>query len=116
DRREADAAVAHHRSGDPVPAGGCQQRVPGGLAVVVGVDVDETGGDHQAGRIDLAARRAQVLADLDDAVTVDRHVADERRLAGPVVDGPATDDQIPHRRLLARVSRIFTGAYPGAAE
>ena len=40
-RREADAAVAHHRRGDAVPARRRELRIPGGLAVVVRVDVDE---------------------------------------------------------------------------
>ena len=39
--READAAVAHHDGGDAVPRRRQQAAVPGGLAVVVGVDVDE---------------------------------------------------------------------------
>ena len=47
-RREADAAIAHHRRGDAVPARGLQVRVPGRLAVIVGVDVDEAGRDQQA--------------------------------------------------------------------
>ena len=40
-RREADAAVAHHDGRDAVPARRREHRVPGDLAVEVGVDVDE---------------------------------------------------------------------------
>ena len=76
-RREADAAVAHDRRRDAVPAEGRQQRVPGGLAVVVGVDVDPAGGDDHARRVDLAPGGAEGLADRDDAVAIDRDVADE---------------------------------------
>jgi hypothetical protein len=46
-RREADAAVAHHHGGDAVPQRRREQRVPGGLAVVVRVHVDEAGGHHE---------------------------------------------------------------------
>ena len=54
DGREADAAVAHHDGRDAVIAGGREVRIPGGLAVVVGVDVDEARRDREAGGVDLA--------------------------------------------------------------
>ena len=53
-RREADAAVAHHDRGDAVPARRRELRVPGGLAVVVRVHVDEAGRDQQAVGVDLS--------------------------------------------------------------
>ena len=56
-RREADAAVAHHRGGDAVRRRRRHAVRPDGLAVVVGVQVDEAGRDQQAGRVDLARRR-----------------------------------------------------------
>ena len=46
---EPDTAVAHHHRGDAVPAGRRDVRVPRDLGVVVGVDVDEPGGDEPAG-------------------------------------------------------------------
>ncbi len=52
-RREADAAVAHHHGGHPVRRRRRQPLRPDGLAVVVGVQVDEAGRDQQAGRVDL---------------------------------------------------------------
>ena len=57
--READAAVAHHHGGDAVPDRRREQRVPGDLAVVVGVHVDEAGGDGEAGGVDLFATRGR---------------------------------------------------------
>ena len=60
-RGEADAAVAHGHRGHPVVRGRGQQRVPGGLAVVVGVGIDEAGGHQQAVGVDLAAPRADVV-------------------------------------------------------
>ena len=56
-RREADAAVAHHRGRDAVRRRRRHAVRPDGLTVVVGVQVDEPGGDEQAGRVDLAGRR-----------------------------------------------------------
>ena len=58
-RREADAAVAHHRGGDAVRRRRRQAFRPDGLAVVMGVQVDEARGDEQAGRVDLAGARCR---------------------------------------------------------
>src|SRR3546814_19466101 len=46
--RESDAAVAGHPGGDPVPGRRAEAVVPGGLAGVVHVDVDEAGGEEPA--------------------------------------------------------------------
>ena len=43
---KSDAAVAHHRGGDPVPRRRLQPRIPGRLAVVVRVNVDDAGNDE----------------------------------------------------------------------
>ncbi len=51
-RREADAAVACDDRGHAVPARRLQQAVPADLAVVVGVDVDESGRDDLPRRVD----------------------------------------------------------------
>ena len=55
-RREPDPAVAHHHGGHAVRRRRGQPLRPDGLAVVVGVQVDEAGRDQQAGRVDLARR------------------------------------------------------------
>ncbi len=52
-RREADPAVAHHDRGHPVRRRRSHPLRPDGLAVVVGVQVDEARGDQQTGRIDF---------------------------------------------------------------
>ena len=59
---EPDAAVAHDHGGDAVPDRRREQRVPGDLAVVVRVHVDEAGRDREAGGVDLFAARV-----VDDA-------------------------------------------------
>ena len=68
-RREADAAVAGHDGGDAVPGRRDEPVVPGGLAVVVHVDVDEAGRDEQAVGVELLGGGAVDPPDLgDDAV------------------------------------------------
>ncbi len=64
--READAAVAEDGGGDAVPARRREVRVPGGLAVEVGVHVDEPGRDEQTVGVELAPGAAVDPADLDD--------------------------------------------------
>ena len=58
-RREPDAAVAHRDAGDAVQRRRRDERVPGDLAVEVGVDVDEARGDEQAVGVDLAVAGAR---------------------------------------------------------
>ena len=52
-RGDREAAVAGDDGGDAVEARRRQRRVPEHLGVVVGVDVDEAGGDHAAGGVEL---------------------------------------------------------------
>jgi hypothetical protein len=58
-RREADAAVAHDDGGDAVPRRGRHLGIPGRLAVVVRVDVDEARRDDVARGVDLLASARQ---------------------------------------------------------
>ena len=53
DRGQGEAAVAPDDRGHPVQVGGGGGRVPEQLGVVVGVGVDDAGGDHQALGIEL---------------------------------------------------------------
>ena len=53
-RCKAHAAVAHHHGGGAVPAAGCKPRIPCGLCVVVGVNVNPAGSEHEAIGIDDA--------------------------------------------------------------
>ena len=64
DGSEADAAIAHHDRGHAVPARRSEIRIPGDLAVVMRVDIDEAGRDQQSGRVDFAPRRAGLPADV----------------------------------------------------
>ena len=93
-RGEPHAAVAHHGGGDAVPARGGHAGVPGGLAVVVGVDVDETGSDQEPVGIDLLTSGGGHRPDGGDRPAVDRHVG-RLGLAAPAVrHHPAPNHQI----------------------
>ena len=109
-RREADAAIAHHRRGDAVPARGLQMRIPGRLAIIVRMDVDEARRDQQALGVDLLVGAAGDLADGRDLAVLHRDVGFVQRRAGAVGNGAATDDEIEFLRHV-RFSRI-AGSVP----
>ena len=94
--READAAIAHHHRGDAVPAGRRELVVPGRLAVIVGVDIDEAGRHQRAGRVDLAPAGPGLAAGLGDAPAIDRDIAGEGIASRAVEDRAAANDQIVH--------------------
>ena len=77
---EPDAAVAHDHGGDAVPDRRREQRVPGDLAVVVRVHVDEAG--VTARPVASISSRPSVVDDADrgDEPVVDGHVGDDRRV------------------------------------
>ena len=89
----------------PCQDDGRQERVPGGLAVVVRVDVDEAGRDQQAAGVDLAPALADVVAHRGDGVAVDGDVGLAARRAGAVDDGAAADHEIVHGPELLRIPR-----------
>ena len=127
-RREADPAVAHHHRGDPVRRRRRQALRPDGLAVVVGVQVDEARGDQQPGGVDLALGGIAVHVShrRDDAVA-HSDVADVGLTPQPVDDGAIADEEVvghlnnlrpercvmpgssrdrPHRNQLRRQGRV----------
>ena len=88
DRREADAAVAHHRRRDAVPARRGELVVPGRLAVVVGVDVDEARRHQGPVGVDLPPPGAGDGTDLGDDAAVDGDVGRPGRAPRAVDDAP----------------------------
>jgi hypothetical protein len=94
DRCEADTAIAHYRRGDAVPARRLQTGVPHGLAVVVGVDVDEARRDQQALGVDLFGAFPRNSANRRDLAVLDRDIGLARAIARAVGHRAATDDQI----------------------
>ena len=98
-RRETHAAVAHDDGGHAVPAGGGHVLVPADLAVIVRVDVHESGCQQISAGVDFRRRRACRSAcgrHGRDPAVVDDHVAGIRILSGAVDDGGISDDQVVH--------------------
>ena len=94
-RSESDPAVTHHDRGDTVDRRRGQDRVPGGLTVEVGVDVDETWCHHQTVGIDFSGPGAiDVRGHVGDAVTADGHVGPVPRGARPVDHHCVAYDQV----------------------
>ncbi len=96
DGGEADAAVAGDDRGHAVAGGRVEHLVPGGLAVVVGVDVDEAGGDQLPVGVDDLGGLALDGADGHDLAVLHRHVAPSGVGTGAVDDRPVPDDQVVH--------------------
>src|SRR5262249_6437594 len=93
----AGAAVAGDDRGDAlgdvgqVGAGGAE----GDRRIAVGMQVDEAGGDDQAGAVDdLRLAGDGERADGDDTVALEGDVANPSGLAGAVVDGAAAEDVV----------------------
>src|SRR5205085_11306025 len=92
--RKADAAIAHHGGGDAVPGRRLQPLVPGRLAVVMGMDVDEAGRDEVPAGVDLLRAATLDLADSCDAAVPDGDVRLTGGRAGAIRQGAAADDEI----------------------
>jgi hypothetical protein len=73
-----------------------EERVPRDLTVVVGVDVDEAGGDEPPGRVDLLSTLGVDPPDRGDATVVDGDVGVDCRSAGAVDDRAPADHEIMH--------------------
>ena len=96
DGREADAAVATDGGGHAMIARWRQMRVPGGLGIIVGVDIDEAGRNGQTVGIDLASALCRDSADVGKAAVVYRYVCAAGLATGPVYDGPTADNNVVH--------------------
>ena len=105
-RCEAHAAVAHDGGRHAMPARRRHAGVPGGLPVVVRVDVDEPRSDQQPRGIDLLAASLGDRSDCADGGAVHGDVGRDRLAAQPVCHVAAPDDQIvwhvPHPFPVAR--------------
>ena len=93
---KANAAIAHDDGGDAVPARRRHFLVPCRLPVIMGVDVDEAGGDDLAAGVEFVAPYTEIFADRDDAITVNRDIRDKGRSAHTIDDGAAAYHQIKH--------------------
>src|SRR4029450_14082773 len=92
--RDGETAVADHGRGDAVPDAARGVRVPGILRVVVRVDVDEAGCDHEAARVDLPRPAGAGVTDLRDPAARDHHVGTPRGPAAAVHHRAAPNHEI----------------------
>ena len=90
--READAAVAHHGRGHAVQRAGRKAGVPHHMAVVVRVDVHETGRHDAPARVDDLVRALSQVADACDLAVDHFHVRFARHCSG-AIDHRSTPDQ-----------------------
>ena len=93
-RGETDAAIAHDHRGDAMPRGGSHFLVPRRLAIVMGVNVYETGGNDLASGIDHLFRAAFDLADLGYETVLHRDIAREAFCPRSVDDCAAANNQV----------------------
>src|SRR6185437_15904102 len=93
-RCDAEAAIAHDDRRDAVPGRDAEEPVPQDLRVVMGVDVDEAGGDDAARRVNGLACLARGIAQCHDLAAADADIAGIARLAGAVDDGAAADLEV----------------------
>ena len=96
-RREPDSAVAGHDGRDPVRGRWFEERVPRGLTVEMGVDIDEAGRDEPAIGVDDLGRLAlEAGGHGDDPPVAHGDISLERRRPCAVDDGPTADDEVVH--------------------
>ena len=109
-RSKTNTAVAGDHSGDAVPARWFEQVVPGGLPVVVRMNVDEAGRHDEPGCIELFDRVAEVGANGRNDAAINREVGDVTGRPGAVDDGPAVDDEVVHASSVPFSTRLANHA------
>ena len=116
DRREADAAIAHHDRCHPVIAGRGELTVPCCLSVKMGVHIDKARRDEQAGRIDhrLITLGGQVWPNLRDHPTRKPDVRANRLTALAIRQKTAANEGAGHvqslKSAMTRNSTLERGA------
>src|SRR4029453_18737975 len=100
-RGDRKAAVPHDDRRDAMPGRRARGRIPEELAVVVGVDVDETRREREPRAVDLARAALGDATEAGDPAARHGEVAADRLLAAAVTEERAPDDDIGHRGLLA---------------
>jgi hypothetical protein len=85
-RRETHPAVAHHNGRDAMGRRGDEPILPGSLAIVVRMDVDEPGRDDPAVGVNLVAGTPLHLSYGDDATARDGNIGFKRLSAGSIDD------------------------------
>ena len=95
-RRKPDSAVPENGSRHAVPARGSQVPVPGGLAIEVGMYIDEPGGDDGAVGVDDPVGQAVHPSHFHDPSVDDGDVGCAGRPAGAIDHRARPDHEIVH--------------------
>ena len=95
-RGEADAAIAEKHGCHAMPGGRRQHRVPGGLTVIMGVNINPTWRYKQTFRINFALAGANFTTNLNELVAVNGNVAKEALCARSINDRATANDDIMH--------------------
>ncbi len=96
DRGQREPAVPADHRGDAVDVRGRRDGVPEQLGVVVRVRVDDAGGHHEPGGVELGLRRLVDHPDGSHAAVPDAHVGPDRVGPGPVDERAGADGVIEH--------------------
>lgn len=83
--RKADTAIAHNHSGDTMPGGRRHFIIPCCLAIIMGVDIDKSGGDDFSCCINGFARIAQIVAYRRNAIAINGNIGVFGRTARAVI-------------------------------
>src|SRR4051794_8786138 len=92
--RETDAAIADDDRGHAMDGGRQQPLLPDDLAIIMGVNVDETRRDDQPRRVNFLAAALDLVAYLYDEAILDADVGDAALAAQTVEYRAAPDHQI----------------------
>ena len=93
---DGEAAIAYHHRGHAQRRRRRGEGIPRELRVVVGVDVHDARGEHEALRVHRLPGRAQIPADGGDPTVCHRDSALERRSAQAIDDARVVDHEIVH--------------------
>ena len=112
--RKAHAAIAHYGGRHAMEGRGLEIGVPGDLAVIMRMHIDEARRDDLAARVDFLRARARDLADLDDAAARNGDIGVDGLRPRPVEHGAAADHDIvahgfPSRNALNGFGRQDSG-------
>src|SRR5262249_4272210 len=99
--RQGEPAIAHHDTGDAMPARRGPERIPEDLRVHVGVAVDETGSDHVVFGVDHLARPLADPPDRGDAAVLHADVGAIPRQTRSVDHRAVLDHQVVRHAQLS---------------
>src|SRR5262249_5258803 len=100
DRGKADSTVSHHHSRDAVPTGWREPRIPGGLPIVMSMNVDPTGCYQKAVSVQDPTGPRGDLTHFTDQPALNGNVSVPSLASRPINNGSAADNEVVHGRAL----------------